>query len=87
MIRTYIYGVPRGFDFYEKDAMLNEYFKKFYISSRRGKRLVINRRSNGDTIYSYLRYGLREVERQPLNSFFGMSVVVDGYRYCPDSRC
>ena len=86
MIRTYIYGVPRGFDFYEKDAMLNEYFKKFYISSRRGKRLVINRRSNGDTIYSYLRYGLREVERQPLNSFFGMSVVVDGYRYCPDFK-
>lgn len=83
MTKTYIYGVPHGFDFYEKDASLNEYFKGFYISSRRGRRLMINRRDNGDTIYSYLRYGLKEVSRQPLHSFFGMSLVVDNYQYCP----
>ena len=86
MIKTYIYGVPRGFDFYEKDAELNDYFKGFYISSRRGRRLMINRRENGDTIYSYLRYGLKEVDRQPLHSFFGMSLVVGNYQFCPNFK-
>lgn len=86
MIKTFIYGVPHGFDFYEKDAELNDYFKGFYISSRRGRRLMINRRENGDTIYSYLRYGLKEVDRQPLHSFFGMSLVVDNYQFCPNFK-
>lgn len=86
MIRTYIYGVPHGFDFYEKDVNLNNYFKGFYISSRRGRRLMVNRLENGETIYSYLRYGLKEVERQPLHSFFGMSLVVDEYQYCPNFK-
>ena len=86
MIRTYIYGVPHGFDFYEKDVNLNNYFKGFYISSRRGRRLMVNRQENGETIYSYLRYGLKEVERQPLHSFFGMSLVVDEYQYCPNFK-
>lgn len=86
MIRTYIYGVPHGFDFYEKDANLNNYFKGFYISSRRGRRLMVNRQENGETIYSYLQYGLKEVERQPLHSFFGMSLVVDDYQYCPNFK-
>lgn len=86
MIKTFIYGVPHGFDFYEKDAELNDYFKGFYISSRRGRRLMINRRENGDTIYSYLRYGLKEVDRQPLHSFFGMSLVIDNYQFCPNFK-
>lgn len=86
MIKTYIYGVPHGFDFYEKKAELNDYFKGFYISSRKGRRLMINRRDNGETIYSYLRYGLKEVDRQPLHSFFGMSLVVDNYQFCPNFK-
>lgn len=86
MIKTYIYGVPHGFDFYEKDAKLNDYFKGFYISSRRGRRLMINRRDNGETIYSYLRYGLNEVDRQALHSFFGMSLVIDNYQFCPNFK-
>lgn len=86
MIKTFIYGVPHGFDFYEKDAELNDYFKGFYISSRRGRRLMINRRENGDTVYSYLRYGLKEVSRQPLHSFFGMSIVVGNYQFCPNFK-
>lgn len=86
MIKTFIYGVPHGFDFYEKDTELNDYFKGFYISSRRGRRLMINRRDNGETIYSYLRYGLKEVDRQPLHSFFGMSLVVDNYQFCPNFK-
>lgn len=86
MIKTYIFGVPHGFDFYEKEAKLNDYFKGFYISSRRGRRLMINRRDNGETIYSYLRYGLKEVDCQPLHSFFGMSLVVDNYQFCPNFK-
>lgn len=86
MTKTFIYGVPNGFDFFEKDAEFNDYFKGFYISSRRGRRLMINRRDNGETVYSYLRYGLKEVERQPLHSFFGMSLVVDNYQFCPNFK-
>lgn len=86
MVRTFIYGIPHGFDFYEKDVELNDYFKGFYISSRRGRRLLINRRDNGETIYSYLRYGLKEVKRQPLHAFFGMSLVIDNYQYCPNFK-
>lgn len=86
MTKTYIYGVPHGFDFYEKDVEFNDYFKGFYISSRRGRRLMINRRDNGETIYSYLRYGLKEIDRQPLHSFFGMSLVIDDYKFCPNFK-
>lgn len=86
MIRTYIYGVPNGFDFYEKDAGFNEYFKGFYIASRRGRRLLVNRRDNGDTVYSYLRYGMKEIERQPLHSFFGMSIVLENNQFCPNFK-
>ena len=51
-MRTYIYGVPQGFDFYEKDVQFTDYFKSFYISSRRGRRFLINRKENGETIYN-----------------------------------
>lgn len=47
---------------------------------------MVNRQENGETIYSYLQYGLKEVERQPLHSFFGMSLVVDDYQYCPNFK-
>lgn len=86
MIHTYIYGIPHGFNFFENDVEYLEYFKAFYISSRRGRRMVVNRRENGETIYSYLQYGLREVERQPLHAFFGMSMVFDNYEYCADFK-
>jgi len=86
MIKTFVYGVPCGFDFYEKDAGFNDYFKGFYIASRRGRRLMVNRRDNGETVYSYLRYGMKEVEREPLHSFFGMSIVIDNYRFCPNFK-
>ena len=85
-MKTYIYGVPQGFDFYEKDVQLTDYFKAFYISSRRGRRFLVNRRENGDTIYTYLRYGMKEVSRQPLHAFFGMSVVMENGAYCPDFK-
>lgn len=83
MIKTFVYGTPHGFDFYEKDAVYTEYFKGFYLSSRKGRRLMINRRDNGETTYNYLRYELREVEVRP-NSFFGMTIVLDKGQYCPN---
>lgn len=83
MIKTFVYGTPHGFDFYEKDAVYTEYFKGFYISSRKGRRLMVNRRDNGETTYNYLRYELREVEIRP-NSFFGMTIVLDDGQYCPN---
>ena len=86
MIKTFIYGDPHGFDFYEKDVYLNDYFKGFYISSRRGRRLVVNRRENGETIYSYLQYNLKEVIARPTHAFFGMSLVLTDNEYCPDFK-
>lgn len=86
-IKTFIYGVPHGFDIYENvDNELKDYFTGFYISSRRGRRLIINRRRNGETIYSYLRYGLREDERQAQHSFFGMSIITDENQFSPDFK-
>ena len=85
MIKTFIFGTPHGFDFYEKDFAYNEYLKGFYISSRKGSRLVVNRQSNGYTIYSYLRYELMEVKGRP-NSFFGMSLLLDNNTYCSDFK-
>lgn len=85
MFNTYIYGTPLGFDFYEDVASLKEYFKGLYISSRKGRRLMVNRRENGETFYNYLRYGLAEKEGRP-NSFFGMSISMDNNEYAYDFK-
>lgn len=85
MFKTYIYGTPLGFDFYEDVASLKDYFKGFYISSRKGRRLMVNRRENGETFYNYLRYGLAEKEGRP-NSFFGMSISMDNNEYAYDFK-
>lgn len=83
MIKTYLYGTPHGFDFYEKESAFSDFFQGFYISSRKGKRLMVNRREDETTVYSFLHYGLMEVGGRP-NSFFGMSLVMDEGRYTPD---
>ncbi len=85
MISTYIYGSPHGFNFYESVASLNDYFKSFYISTRKGRRLMVNRKDDGTTVYSFLCYGLMEKEGRP-NAFFGCSVTLDDNRYCPDLK-
>ena len=86
MIKTFIYGNPHGFDLYEMDSAYNDYVKGFYISSRKGRRMMVNRRENGETTYNYLRYGLHEAIDRPTNAFFGMTLVVDGNQYCADFR-
>ena len=85
MFNTYIYGTPLGFDFFEDVASLKDYFKGFYISTRKGRRLMVNRRDNGETFYNYLRYGLAEQKSRP-NSFFGMSISIDNNEYAYDFK-
>lgn len=84
MPRTYIYGVPKGFNLYEADPEMINYFLSYYIADRRGRWLEINRRDNGETFYNYIQYGLAEVERTPQNSFFGMTLVLEGGQYIAD---
>lgn len=74
MIKTYIFGTPHGFDFYENDEFYKSYFMGFYRSSHQGRRLVVNRRISGETVYTFLQYGLMEKQGRP-NSYFGMSMV------------
>ncbi len=92
MIKAYIYGTPKGFDAYGSDKSFEGYLKGFYITSRRGKRLMVNRRANGETIYSYLHYDLMEYsdlgkdKAGRLNSFFGMSLHINDGIYTPDLK-
>lgn len=80
-MQVFIYGDPLGFKIYGGSTPYRSYFEGFFITSRKGKRLHIYRRENGETIYSYLYYGISESGDRPTNAFFGMSVVVDGSRY------
>lgn len=84
MIKTFIFGTPHGFDFYEKDPLYNKYFQGFYISNRKGRRLMVNRRDNGETIYSYIHYGFKEIIDRPARGLFGMSLILDNDTYCSD---
>lgn len=88
MIETFVFGTPKGFDFYEADTNWNSYFRSFYVSARRDRRLMVNRRADGKTVYSYLCYNTCEVADgsgagRP-HGFFGCSIVVDGNMYCAD---
>ncbi len=85
MLNTYIYGTPFGFNFFEDITSLTDYFKGLYISTRKGRRLMVNRRDNGETFYNYLRYGLKESKGRP-NSFFGMSISIDNNEYAYDFK-
>ena len=79
-VKTFIYGTPLGFNFYEDDSLYKDYFKAFYISSREGRRLMVNRLDNGETTYNFLCYRIAEAGNRP-NAFFGMSLVLGDYQY------
>lgn len=85
MIKTYIYGTPHGFNLYEKESSYDNFFKGFYISSRRNRRLMVNRQANGITTYNYLKYDILEVEGRP-HAFFGMTLMIDDYKFCPNFK-
>lgn len=90
MIRAYIFGTPHGFDAFGCDKSIEGYLKEFYVSSREGKRMMVNRRANGEVMYTFLHYGLMErgeatqssVGRS--NAFFGMSLHLTDNLYTPD---
>lgn len=86
MIKTLIFGNTHGFDFYEQDVDYEDYVKSFYISTRKGKRLMVNRRGNGETLYNYLHYGIKESIDRPTNGLFGMSLIVSDSLFCTDFR-
>lgn len=86
MVKTFIYGNPHGFNFYERDESRKDYFMAFYISSRKGRRLMVHRNEDGETLYSYLHYGLQEAVDRPTNSFMGMTIVLDGGEFCADFK-
>ena len=87
MVKTFIYGTPHGFNFYEGDVNWDSYFKGFYVSSRKGQRLMINRREDRTVVYSFLCYSLMEYADSPRpNAFFGCSLVVDDTMFSPDLK-
>lgn len=85
-MKTYISGVPNGFNLYEDKAGMDNYFLSFYVSSRKGRRLMVNRRKNGDTIYNYIQYGINDIEGRGRNSFFSMSLLFENGEYTADFK-
>lgn len=83
-IRTYVFGNPSGWTLYEGDEAENDYFKDFYVASRHGDRLTVNRRTDGTVAYTYINYDLRESSDRCGPAHFGMSMIMDGGEYTPD---
>ncbi len=82
-IRAYIYGVPDGFNLLSGTAREIEYYQRFYNTQRTGEDLLIDRRGNGECIYSYLRYGLVSSKGRE-GAFFGLSLVFTAGDYLKD---
>lgn len=80
----YIYGVPDGFNMLSGTPDEILYYQLFYDTTKRGRELRINRKFNGDTIYSYLIYNLVACKGRA-GAFFGMSIVFSGNEYCKDT--
>ncbi len=83
-IRTYVFGNPSGWTLYEGDEAENDYFKDFYVASRHGDRLTVNRRTDGTVAYTYINYDLRESSDRCGPAHFGMSMIIDSGEYTPD---
>lgn len=80
-LKFYIYGVPDGFNMLSgmPDEIL--YFQLFYDTNRKGTELRINRKANGETVYSYLKYNLVACKGRE-GAFLGMSVVFPDNSFC-----
>lgn len=85
MIKTYIYGTPKGFNLYEKDSEAASDFQLFYSTSRRRKRMMVQRMPSGVTRYNYLQYDVTDSGGRP-HGFFGMTLQVDGFEFSPDLK-
>lgn len=79
--KFYIYGVPDGFNMLSGTPDEILYYQLFYDTSKRGREMRINRKANGETVYSYLIYNLVSCKGRE-GAFLGMSVVFFGNEYC-----
>ena len=79
--KFYIYGVPDGFNMLSGTPDEILYYQLFYDTSKRGREMRINRKTNGETVYSYLIYNLVSCKGRE-GAFLGMSIVFTGDEYC-----
>lgn len=82
-IKTYIFGNPAGWSLYEGDPQELDYFKNFYRSTRHGSRLMVNRRNDGTTVYTYINYDIHESSDRYGDAHFGMAIVLSDSEYVP----
>lgn len=81
--KFYIYGVPDGFNMLSGTPDEILYYQLFYDTSKRGREMRINRKANGETVYSYLIYNLVSCKGRE-GAFLGMSIAFSGNEYCND---
>lgn len=79
--KFYIYGVPDGFNMLSGTPEEILYYQLFYDTSKKGREMRINRKSNGETVYSYLIYNLVACKGRE-GAFLGMSIAFNGNEYC-----
>ena len=79
--RFYIYGVPDGFNMLSGTPDEILYYQLFYDTSKKGREMRINRKANGETVYSYLIYNLVACKGRE-GAFLGMSIAFTGNEYC-----
>ena len=79
--KFYIYGVPDGFNMLSGTPDEILYYQLFYDTSKKGTEMRINRKPNGETIYSYLKYNLVACKGRE-GAFLGMSVAFSENEYC-----
>lgn len=79
--KFYIYGVPDGFNMLSGTSDEILYYQLFYDTSKKGREMRINRKTNGETVYSYLIYNLVACKGRE-GAFLGMSIVFTDNEYC-----
>lgn len=79
--KFYIYGVPDGFNMLSGTPEEILYYQLFYDTSKKGREMRINRKPNGETVYSYLIYNLVACKGRE-GAFLGMSIAFTGNEYC-----
>lgn len=82
--KFYIYGVPDGFNMLSGTPEEILYYQLFYDTSKKGREMRINRKANGETVYSYLIYNLVACKGRE-GAFLGMSIAFNGNEYCNDT--
>lgn len=79
--KFYIYGVPDGFNMLSGTPDEILYYQLFYDTSKKGREMRINRKANGETVYSYLIYNLVACKGRA-GAFLGMSIAFTDNEYC-----